>query len=174
MSYKIHKEEVLLKTPILTVKLLNVVAPKNQELKRIVVEKGPAVVIVALTDKNEVVLVKQWRAGSKKKMLELPAGVVDAGEEPAIAAQRELREEIGFRADSLTELGSSYVSPGYVSERFYFYLAQDLKYDPLPCDEEEDLEVVYLPLAQASLEESVKEDVKTWLGLLAAEKFLKN
>ena len=173
MDYQIKSKETIVKTPILDVQGLTVLNPQKYELKRIVVKKPGAVVVVPITQDNQVVLVKQWRAGTEKYMLELPAGVIDPGESPEITAQRELREEIGYKSENLVFLGQSYVSPGYLTEKFHFFLARNLEYSPLPPDEHEDLEIITLDFQQALDSQQVKEDAKSWLGLLAAEKHLK-
>jgi ADP-ribose pyrophosphatase len=90
-----------------------------------------AAVIIALddTDDPHIILVEQFRVPLGKPCLELPAGLVgdeDAGEAPALAAMRELEEETGYRASSMTDLGEFYSSPGMVSESFTLFRAEGL------------------------------------------------
>jgi len=172
LSCKIIERVELTKTPIFTVEKKTVLDAWGQQYHRIVVEKKPAVVLIPRKTDGTIVLVRQWRAGSETVMLELPAGVIEAGETPLATAEREIREEIGYRSDKLHFLGSCYVSPGYCSERYYFYLAEELIADPLPPDQDEHLEVVYLSLKEALEDPEIRNDSKSWLGILAAERFL--
>jgi len=162
----------LTKTPIFSVQKKVVLDTWGKQYSRVVVNKNPAVVLIPRRKDGKVLLVRQWRAGSERVMLELPAGVIETGETPLETAKREIREEIGFRSDKLQFLGSCYVSPGYCSEQYHFYLAEELVSDPLPPDEDEHLEIVYLSLEAAIEHPEVRNDSKSWLGLLAAERFL--
>jgi ADP-ribose pyrophosphatase len=82
-----------------------------------------AVVVLPITDDKKVVLVRQFRAPTGYNILEVPAGKIEPGEEPSIAASRELTEETGMIADQITFLGKGYASPGISSELYHFYLA---------------------------------------------------
>ncbi len=163
-----------LQTAIFRVEQKTVEDARGHRYERSVVEKGPAVVLIPIDAEGNVLLVRQWRAGTEQIMLELPAGVMEAGESPQTAAQREIREETGLRSDNLLLLAASYVSPGYCSELFYFFLARELTADPLPCDEDEILDLVKLPLAEARQNPAIRQDSKTWLGILAACDYLTN
>lgn len=169
---KVIERVEITKTPIFTVEQKTVLDAWGHQYPRVVVEKKPAVVLIPRKSDGTIFLVRQWRAGSETVMLELPAGVVEAGETPITTAEREIREEIGFRSEKMHLLGSCYVSPGYCSERYYFYLAENLVADPLPPDQDEHLEIVNLTLQEALEHPEVCNDSKSWLGLLAAEKFI--
>lgn len=164
----ITKKE-LIRTPIFSVEEKMVENSQGKILKRLVVQKKAAVVLIPMMPNGDVLFVKQWRAGTEEVMQELPAGVIDVGETPFQAAQRELREETGYRSEKLTLLGSSYSSPGFCNELFYFYLAEMLCEDPLPADEDEKLNLLNLTLQEALRHPMVCRDAKSWLGLLAAE-----
>jgi ADP-ribose pyrophosphatase len=101
-------------------------------------------------------------------MLEVPAGGVDAGETPEQAAQRELAEEIDRRAGRLERLCGFYVSPGFCDEYVHIFLATELEAASLPHDEDEELEVVHMPLAEALRLVYAGEirDSKSMIGLL--------
>ncbi|MCG0239021.1 MAG: NUDIX hydrolase [Firmicutes bacterium] len=142
----------------------------EREVVRDVVHHPGAVVMVPLLGDGRVVMVRQWRAPAGRKLLELPAGTLEPGEEPAAAAERELQEEIGYRAGRLTALGSFYSAPGFCTERLHLFLAEDLVPDPRPGDEDEAIEVVTLPLGEA-LEQALRgelQDAKTIAGLCLA------
>jgi 8-oxo-dGTP pyrophosphatase MutT (NUDIX family) len=86
-----------------------------------------AVAIVALDSEQRVVLVRQRRVAIGGTLLELPAGLIDEGEEPLASAQRELREETGLHGGSWRELASFWTSPGFVNERVTVFVATGLE-----------------------------------------------
>ena len=88
--------------------------------------KYSAAVIFPITDDDKVVLVSQFRAPTGGNILEVPAGKVNPGEEPIVAAGRELTEETGMIAGKMTPLGKGFASPGISSELYHFYLATEL------------------------------------------------
>lgn len=104
-----------------------------------IVEHPGSVIILPVTDSNEIVLVKQWRQAAAKVLLEAASGTREPGEDPLSTAKRELREETGFSAEEFSELGGSWVAPGYSTEFTHAYLARNLTRNPLPQDESEDI-----------------------------------
>ena len=88
------------------------------------IEADPWVNVVPLTRDGEVVMVRQYRHGSREITLEIPGGIIDPGEEPAEAAARELLEETGYRAAGVRPLGSLNPNPALFSNRVYTYLAE--------------------------------------------------
>lgn len=106
--------------------------------------------IVALTDADELVLVRQYRPGPDRITLEIPGGAVDPGEELATAAARELREETGFAARELVCLGEVSPNPALFDNRISTYLARGCtRVGDVAPDPGEDLEVVVVPFAEA-------------------------
>ena len=101
-----------------------------------------AVIIVPVTADGEVLLVREYAAGLHHYEIGLPKGRLERGESVLEAAQRELREEVGFGAHELTELTRLSLAPGYMSHITHVVLARDLYPAPLPGDEPEALEVV--------------------------------
>lgn len=95
---------------------------------REIVKHSGGVVIAALKDENTILAVKQFRYPLKKTILELPAGKLEKGKDPAFAAARELEEETGYRAKNWKSLGFIYTSPGYSDEKLYLYLATELEF----------------------------------------------
>ncbi len=116
------------------------------EVEREIVEHPGSIVLVPVTNRGTVVMIRQWRQAAGEVVLELPAGTLEPGEEPVTTAQRELREETGYRAESLIDLGGAWVSPGYTTEFSYAYLATGLIVDPLPQDHGEDIRTVEIPI----------------------------
>lgn len=133
-----------------------------------------AVSMVPVDADGKILLVRQYRHSTGKQLLELPAGTLEPGEAAEVTAQRELREEIGMGAGSLTLLAEFYLAPGYSTERMWIYLAQELQPDALPPDQDEDLEVVRLSLEEclAAIGSGEIEDAKTMLGLYMAQRAL--
>jgi ADP-ribose pyrophosphatase len=101
---------------------------KGSTFIRDVVKFGQAVAITPLKDNGSAVLVRQFRAPINSWILEVPAGRVEPNENPEEAAQRELAEEIGYKAAKLTKLASICTSPGYSDEVLHIYIAEGLKH----------------------------------------------
>ena len=113
---------------VIDVRYDNVELSDGQKTIRIVVEHPGGVVIVAQKTPETILMVKQFRYPIKQTALELPAGKLEKGEQPFPAAQRELEEETGYRAESWKELGYINTTPGFCDEKLYLYFATDLKY----------------------------------------------
>lgn len=127
--------------------------PGGRTATREVVEHPGAVAVVAVDDQGRIVLVRQYRHPVGRRLLELPAGLLDvSGEDPALTARRELAEEAGLAASDWAVLVDVVSSPGFTDESVRVYLASGLSPVPRPAeavDEEADLEVLRVPLAEA-------------------------
>ncbi|WP_428775586.1 ADP compounds hydrolase NudE [Vibrio sp.] len=108
-----------------------------------------AVMMVPVTEQGDLLLVREYAAGTERYELGFPKGLIDHGESAQQAAVRELKEEIGFGAHSLQPLKEVVLAPSYFSSRMTLFIAQDLYSEQLEGDEPEPLEVVRWPLAQA-------------------------
>jgi 8-oxo-dGTP pyrophosphatase MutT (NUDIX family) len=105
--------------------------------------------IIPLTPDDEIVMVRQYRHGSSSVTLEVPGGLVDAGEAPAAAARRELLEETGFAAESVHAMGAINPNPAYHTHRLHSFYARDVR--PVAAVQNtptEQTEVVLVPLAE--------------------------
>lgn len=107
--------------------------------ERLIVNPGNAVMILAVTDNNEIVFVEQMREAVGKVCLELPAGMIDKGELPIEAAKRELEEETGLISNDFELLLEGYPSAGYTSEKLYIYLARNFSEGKVHLDETEEI-----------------------------------
>lgn len=108
-----------------------------------------AVMMVPVTAQGDLLLVREYAAGTERYELGFPKGLIDQGESPQQAANRELKEEIGFGATILTPLKEVVLAPSYFSSKMTLFLAQDLYSEVMEGDEPEPLEVIRWPLAQA-------------------------
>lgn len=142
--------------------------PDGTTTTREIVMHPGAVAMVPLLPDGRVVLVRQYRSAVKRALLEIPAGTLEPGEDPAAAAARELQEEIGYRPGKLERLGREYTAPGYTTELIHLFLATDLVPGALAQDADEYIETVTLPLAEAlaQVDSGAIDDGKTMIGLL--------
>ena len=108
-----------------------------------------AVLIVPVTEQGDLLLIREYSAGTERYELGFPKGLIDEGETPIEAANRELKEEIGFGAHQLQPLKEVVLAPSYFSSRMTLFLAQDLYPEILEGDEPEPLDIIRWPLAQA-------------------------
>jgi ADP-ribose pyrophosphatase len=112
------------------------------------IEHPGAVVILPITANGSVVFVEQYRHSIRQTLLELPAGTLERGEDPAVCAARELMEEIGMAPGSLKALGSLFPAPGFCDEIQYLFCATDLREQKATPDEDEFITTVELSLVQ--------------------------
>ena len=147
--FEVQSSQVLFRGRAFALRQDRVRLPHGQVTTLDIVEHPGGVTIVPLDADGHLWLVRQYRHATGATLLEFPAGTLGADEAPAACADRELREEIGRAARRLTPLGTFYLAPGYSSERLYLFLGEDLYPAALPQDEDEVLEPVRLPVAEA-------------------------
>ena len=125
---------------------------------------------VAAVRDGKLCLVKQWRVALDRMTLEIPAGKIDAGEDPAICAARELAEETGLVAERLEYVASSAGAPGFTNERTRVFLAHGLSTHPAHPDPDEFVDVLWVPLRDVidASRLGVIMDAKTIIGAYAA------
>jgi len=143
--------------------------PNGRESTREIVRHPGAVAIVALRG-SDVLLVRQYRYALDAETLEIPAGKLEAAEEPLRCAERELQEETGY-AGNLVSLGTYYSTPGFTDERMHLFLAKDLCWAPLAADADEFLKVEAVPWDEAVAKALRAEfhDAKTIMGILLVQ-----
>jgi ADP-ribose pyrophosphatase len=135
-----------------------------------VVHHPGSAVIVPVHDDGTVVLVRQYRHPAVRYLLEVPAGTLADGERPEAGAARELEEELGLVAEQLEKLSEFFVSPGFLEEKMWVYLATGLTEGKPQPDEDEVLDVVRLPIGDAleMITSGEIQDAKTIIGLMLA------
>jgi len=133
------------------------------------------IAVVPVNGEGNLVLINQYRPATGGMLVEIPAGNMDReGEDVEACVQRELAEEIGFKAGRLIPLFEGYLVPGYCNEYMFFYLALDLSPASLPGDEDEYIRVMTTSFAQARqmIREKKIIDAKTALGIQMAREHL--
>jgi ADP-ribose pyrophosphatase len=146
-------------------KLFDVVVEEWDGREREVVVHPGSTAIVAVHD-GAVVLVRQLREPARKRLLELPAGTLEDGEEPFASAQRELAEEVGLHGGRWRELGSFWTSPGFLREYMHVFVAEELEAGLSDPDDGEEVEIVRWPVAEIAGRIGELEDAKTIAGLM--------
>lgn len=168
-----HTEAMLESKEIFNGRVIRVTLDKVQledgttSTREVVHHHGGACILPVDADGN-VTMVRQFRYALGEELWELPAGKLEAGEDPFEAAKRELSEECGLTADTYTELGVVYPTVGYDSERIYLWAAEGLHTVGQHLDAGEFLDVVKMPFAQALglVMDGTIRDSKTQIALL--------
>jgi ADP-ribose pyrophosphatase len=163
---KIVSSKEILKNKLFSV--VDEVAHDNSgfEIHRSIVKHPGSAVMLAIDEKERILLVKQFRLPAERDLWELPAGRVDPGETPLQAAKRELHEETGYKAKKWVKLISYWASPGYVAEKMNLFLALDLTAGEQQPMEDERIEVDWFPRKKIAkwIRQGKLEDGKTLVG----------
>lgn len=151
LEEKTIQTEEIFSGKVISLQVEDVELPNGKISKREIIKHPGAVAIIALTDDNKIVMVEQYRKALERTIVEIPAGKLEKGEEPATCARRELEEETGYICDHLELLVSFYTSPGFADEIVHVYLASGLtqKQDSAALDEDEFVNLEELTLADA-------------------------
>jgi ADP-ribose pyrophosphatase len=174
MEYVTKSSKTVFHGRVFNVRTDEVQRSSEQTMHVDVVEHGGAVVIAPIDHENRVWFVDQYRYPADRRLLELPAGTLEHGEEPEICTIRECREEIGMYPGKITHLGGFFLAPGYSTEYIHLYLAQELSPSPLEQDEDEDIQLLKLNFEQIKqhLENGLFSDSKTVASLFVTFQYL--
>lgn len=146
--------------------LLGVTVERWGEHEREIVEHPGAVAIVAVDGEGYLTLVRQLREATRRRLLELPAGTAEEGEEPLETARRELQEECGLTGGKWRELAVFWTTPGFCRERMHLFAAEGVEKGEASPAADEELELVRWPVAELGTRLHEIEDAKTLAGLL--------
>ncbi len=141
----------IFKGRVISLKVDEVTLPNGKTSTREIVNHPGAVAIIAITADKKMVVVEQYRKALERSIIEIPAGKLEKGEQPIDTARRELEEETGFAAGSLTYLQSFSTSPGFADEIIHLFVAEDLSVvdGKAALDEDEFVEVMEITVEQA-------------------------
>lgn len=146
----IHSEQIFT-GKVISLQVDEVELPNGKTSKREIIKHPGAVAVLPITDDNKIVMVEQYRKALEKEIVEIPAGKLEKGEDPAVCAKRELEEETSYECENLELLISFYTSPGFANEIIHLYKATGLKKkeDAAALDEDEFVNLIELSLDEA-------------------------
>ena len=141
---------------------------------REIVEHPGAVAIVPIDERQQIVLVKQYRSAVGKNTIEVPAGTLSKGEDPLVCAHRELKEETGYQAAKLDRIGGVYTAPGISSEFIHLYLATGLTAGESATEEDEAIDLMRVSLNEAlsMIHDGSINDAKSVSALLLVKEMI--
>ena len=170
-----HTTRSIYQGRILQLGIESLTLPNGEKLDLEIVRHPGGAAVVALDDRQQLCLLRQYRHASGGWLWELPAGKLETGEYPQATAKRELLEEAGVQADQWQFLGDILVTPGFCDEVIHLFLARGLtRLDAQP-ERHEVIEVHWIPFEQAMTRvfDGTFRDAKTMLGLMLSEKFIR-
>lgn len=162
------KSEKIFEGKIINLRVDTVELQNQKYAKREIVEHRGASAIIAINDKDEILLVKQYRKSIEDYTIELPAGKIDVSEEPVDCAYRELKEETGYQAKDMTKVYEFYSSPGFSNEKIHLYITEGIIFTEAQLDEDECIDVITVNKEKAKemVNSSQISDSKTIVGIL--------
>lgn len=174
MKFELLGSEMIHKGRSIIFRVDNLRTPDGRTVKYDIVEHHGSVILVPVDENGNIYFVRQYRHAAEQEMLELPAGTLEPGEEPAFCAAREVREETGMEAANIKEIGSFYLAPGYSTELMHVFLATGLSHNPLEADDDEFLSVELLSMTDALklAGSGGLTDAKSLAALLLAQAYL--
>lgn len=175
MNYELIASQTIFKGRVFNVRQDQLRLHNDRQVILDIVEHAGAVTMLPVDDEGMIWFIRQYRHAAGQEILELPAGMVEQDEPLVEAAGRELREEIGMRADELIHLGDFFLAPGYSTEYLHVYLARRLQPAPLQPDEDEWIHIEKISINEAYqlAESGALVDAKTIAALMLARSWLR-
>lgn len=168
LEEKTVKRETVYNGCVIDLHVDEVTLPNGKVTTREIVKHPGAVAIIALTDDDRIVFVRQFRKALEKTIVEIPAGKLEPGEVPHETALRELKEETGYTAKTLQKVTAFYTSPGFADEFVHVFVATDLERGEQQADDDEFVDCLTKTLDEAQALEQSGDicDAKTAYALL--------
>lgn len=168
-------EKVIFRTKLFTLKDIDIEFT-DKKITYQILEKPDTSLIVPLNEKRELILVKEYFYAIDEHQLGLPKGKIDEGHDDLSTANKELQEEIGFKANRLDKLRVVTMSPGYLTQKTHIFLARDLIESKLDGDEEEPLEVICYPFDKFEdlIDQGKLTEARMIAALYLAKRYLEN
>jgi len=150
MIKQIGKREIF-KAKLFSVHDVDLQTSDGKKVTFQIIEKQDTALLVPINSKGEVIFIKEYFAAIDSYELSLPKGRVDEGYSALETANKELQEEVGFKAERVTQIATLTMSPGYLTQKTHIFLAQDLRESRLTGDELEAVAVAAYPLSEIEL-----------------------
>jgi len=175
-SPQITRKQKIAKTRLFKVEELDLVFSNGEKrtYERLVAGTNGAVMIVPILKRQYILLIREYSVGTENYQLAFPKGLMEAGETVAQAANRELKEEIGYGAKTIRPMKKMTLAPGYLTHKMNLVMAEDLYPESLAGDEPEKLEVVKWSLddIDAIIEQSDFTEARSIAALFLAKQIL--
>lgn len=174
MPKKISERDIF-KTKLFTIKDVDLEYQNGEVKTHQIIKKPDVSIIVPLTNKNTILFIKEYATAHDKYHLDLPGGKIDPGMNEIETANKELQEEIGYKAGKLDQIGLFTMSPGYLTQKSFIFLARNLTESKLEGDETEPLEIVEYPFEKFEelIESGELNEARSIAALYIVRKFLK-
>ncbi len=169
-------EKVIFQKRFFTFKDIELLCEGNKKVTYQILEKPDIAIIVPINNQGELILINEYFTAIDEYQLDLPGGKIDDGYSAIATANKELQEEIGFKAGKIDLLGVLTISPGYIKQQTHIFLARDLTESKLQGDEEEKLEIVKYPFDKFEelIDQGKITEARAIAGLYLARRFLEN
>lgn len=167
-------EKEIFKTGVFTAKEIELEYDDGKRGTHQIIERPDVSIIVPLTDNGTLFLVKEYSTAFDEYRLDLPGGKIDPGNDALETANRELQEEIGFKAGRLDQIGTFTVSPGYMTQKSHIFIARNLSESKREGDEHEPLEIIKHPFNRFEelIESGQLSEARAIAALYLARNFL--
>ena len=168
MEEKTLSSETIFKGHVISLRVDTVIATDGTKKEREIVVHNGAVAMVAVDEKDNILLVRQYRTPAGRVLLEVPAGTIEPGETPDETVPRELQEETGYIPQKTVKLGAFYSAPGFCTEIIHAYLTTDLKPSRLEAEDTNEIELTRMPVGEVRklIENGTICDAKSVAGIL--------